>query len=147
MSMIRKEVDRQPLLVVNDKISKDVKLLVSPSNFQVGIEKKLSSLRVIGETIAYGGLSVATNTYSSGDTISHGTTIALVFGGGNVTLPSGVRDGYTLFVKDADGSASSNNISVFARGLTIDSAEVNTMLTDYESRCYLYYSNRWYVIS
>lgn len=147
MSMTRKEIDRQSLLVVNDKISKDIKLLVSPSNFQVGIEKKFSTLKVVGETIASGGLSVSTSAYSSGQTVDDSVVVALVTGGGSITLPKDPRDGHVVFVKDANGSAAATNIVVSAGGLLIDATQTNVISTNYQSKCYMYYSNRWYVIS
>lgn len=183
MTMTRKEVDKQPLLIINDKNSKDVKLLVSPSDFQVGIDKKPSTLKVIGETNVQGGLdvegssvmhdrltvaglstmqagllvsgltilggslSLSTSTYSSGDSVSQNDTIALVFGGGSITLPSSPRTGRVVYVKDADGSASGTNIVVSAGGLLIDSSTTNTLTSNYQVRCYAYYSGQWYVIS
>jgi len=133
MAMIRKEVDRQPLVVINDKTSKDVKLLVSPSNFQIGIEKKFSTLRVVGETIAAGGLSVSISAYSSGQVISSNDTVALILGGGSIALPEKVRDGHLIFIKDGDGSASISNIVVSADGLPIDASMTNIMSVNYQS--------------
>ena len=144
MSMVRKEIDRQYFISINDKITKDVKLLVSPSSFQVGIDKKPSTLKVIGETIAAGGLALSVGSYTSSQTIDNNTTIALVSGGGSIILPISPRDGHVVIVKDASGSAP---INVSASGLTIDAGTSDTISVAYSSTSYLYYSGQWYIIN
>lgn len=144
MSMVRKEIDRQYFISINDKITKDVKLLVSPSSLQVGIDKKPSTLKIIGETIAAGGLTLSVGLYTSGQTIDANTTIALFSGGGSIVLPISPRDGHIVIVKDASGSVP---INVSASGLTIDAGTSDTISIAYAATSYLYYSDQWYIIS
>lgn len=144
--MTRKDVDRQYLIAVNDKITKDIKLLVSPASFQVGIDKKPSTLKIVGETIAAGGLSVSTRNYSDGQTIDEDVTVALISGGGTITLPHSPRDGHVVIVKDATGSASSNNVVVTSFKTTVDSASSDSLTSNYQSRSYLFFSGLWYTI-
>lgn len=144
MSMTRKEIDRQYFMTINDKITKDIKLLVSPSSLQVGIDKKPSTLKIIGETIAAGGLVLSVKSYSSGQTIDLVTTVALVSNGGSIELPLSPRDGHLVIVKDASGSVP---ISVTASGLSIDGGTSDTITVAYEAASYVYYSGRWYKTS
>lgn len=147
MSITKNQVDQSIFLVVADRNNNTSKLVASPSNFQVGLKDSPSDLTAMGKLSARRELCLSTDTYRNNSTISKDVCVALVYGGGNISLPTGMSAGHYLCVKDADGSASSNNIVLSdPRGGLVDGSSTTNINTNYGSKI-LCWNNEWFVIS
>lgn len=149
MSVITKnQVEQNTFLVVSDRISKVNKLIATPVNFQVGLKQVPADLTVLGKTITKGELCISTKTYKENSTIDIDASIALVYGGGTISLPRLDLPGHYLCVKDADGSATANPIIMSSlTGDLIDGSTTASISTNYGHKILCWYSSQWFVIS
>jgi hypothetical protein len=144
---------------VADRNNNTNKLVVSPSNFQIGLKEHSSDLTVMGKASVRkdlivsgkasieGELCLSVGTYRLGSTIDKNVCVAFVYGGGSIFLPSGISLGHYLCIKDADGSAAVSNIIVSdPRGGLIDGSSTLSITTNYGSRM-LCWNNAWFVVS
>lgn len=68
-------------------------------------------------------------------------------GGDTVTLPSGVNTGQTFIIKDASGSANTNNITIDTAGAeTIDGASTYTMNVNYQSVTVVFDGTNYFIM-
>ena len=148
MSMIKTQSDQSIFLVVTDKNTKFNKLVTSPNPFQVGLKDFPSDLTVTGKISSKGELCLSVRQYKANSVVDKSTSVALILGGGNVSLPKDVSDGHYLCVKDADGSASVNPIIISSSsGDKIDGGTTVGISTNYGSKVFSWYKNQWFLVS
>jgi hypothetical protein len=151
MTIAKYNVDSSPFIFAQDSQSKNVELVVVPSNYQVGIKDSPA------DTTLMGRLSVSTAIYQPNSknrytvNLDSFVTVAIIDvidrQPTTVNLPGAVRNGHIVYVKDKNGMAGSFTITVSANNSKIDGSLTTTISTNYGSKCFCWYVDRWSIIS
>lgn len=151
MTITKYNLDSSPFIFAQDSQSKNVELVVIPSNFQVGMKDSPADATLLGR------LSVSTAIYQPNRknrytvNLDSFVTVAIVDVIDRqlttVNLPGAVRDGHVIYVKDKNGMAGSFTITISANNSKIDGSSTTTISTNYGSKCFCWYVDRWYIIS
>ena len=105
----KRDVDKSPFLIVKNQQNNDVKLVVSPSNFQVGLTNSPSSLTVTGHATFQQGVTSNNPVYfyqglsGSLTKLTDGTSYLVA--GNNVTITS-ASNGQVIISSTAGGGGS-----------------------------------------
>jgi hypothetical protein len=93
----------------------------------------------VGRTIKVRSTTVSANVTAADEVISIGTLAAPI----TITLPAGPATGDTYTVKDANGSANANTITVSGNGVNIDGLSSILLTTNYTQATFVYNGSTW----
>lgn len=145
-----------PFLLINDTLSKNIKLIATPCNMQVGIIDNPSDLTLTGRLSLSCGI-YELNSNNVNVQIENHISVAILKSQPATTydprptyfsvyLPSGCRSGQVMTIKDFSGVASLIPIRIFDQNeLTIDGADYKTISTQYGS-LNLVWNENWFVV-
>lgn len=148
MSITKNQAEQSMFLIVSDRNNNINKLIASPINFQVGLKQNPADLTVMGKTSSRGAICLSVREYRENALIDDDVSVALVYGGGQLTLPRINTPGHHLCVKDADGSASTTSIVLTSSAKNLIDGSVSTSIsTNYGTKILCWYNNQWFVVS
>lgn len=151
----KKKIDESAFVIVRDKISENVQLVASPSNFQVGLTSSPADLTLNGK------LSVSKKVYSISDSnkwsiavddhitfaqvsTSYSTDSTPTSGYVSVILPKNPRDGQLVIIKDFSGSSSTYPIRIYAADAgSIDGSSYLTISSNYNVLQLIWHEKNW----
>ena len=64
----------------------------------------------------------------------------------NITMPASPSTGAEFIVKDANGNAGTNNITILGNGHNVDGASSFVMTSNYESITLIYNGSKWSIV-
>jgi len=151
----KKKIDESAFIIVRDKINDTIQLVVSPSNFQVGLTSSPADLALNGK------LAVSEKAYSINESnkwivaLEDHVTVALVSTSYSTTstpssgyvstiLPKNPRVGQLVIIKDFSGTAGTLPIQVYsANGSFIDGSAYQSISTNYGFLYLMWHEKSW----
>lgn len=161
MSITKSKADETTFLVIKDKVKNDTEVVVSPSNFQVGLEKSPADTTLRGRFSINRKAYAATQDNGWTVHVEDSTTLALIeisaddadtaFNNDKIItvyLPAKPRIGQFVTVKDFSGIAGKVRIRVYDATLNlIDGENYRTIFYYYDSLQFFWEGTKWICLS